>query len=108
MSATAMPQVFSESDSKLVNSNQEPESSITEVPDLPDDATIAKAKEDPSAQAKLREALTEIFETSNQRLADVEAETLTADEKAREPGAAAADARRDGETAAYEAELSAG
>lgn len=107
MSATAMPQVFSESDSKLVNSNKEPESSITEVPDLPDDATIAKAKEDPSAQAKLREDLKEILDKSNQRLADVEAETLTANEKARELGEAAAEARREAETAAQQAELAA-
>src|SRR5690625_6097083 len=107
MSATAMPQVFSESDSKLVNSNKEPESSITEVPDLPDDATIAKAKEDPSAQAKLREDLKEILDKSNQRLADVEAETLTANEKARELGEAAAEARREAETASQQAELAA-
>ena len=107
VSATAMPQIFSESDSVFANSEQEPDTSITEVPDLPDEATIAKAKEDPSAQAKLREDLKEILDKSNQRLADVEADTLTANEKARELGEAAAEARREAETAAQQAELAA-
>ena len=107
MSATAMPQVFSESDSIFAKSTKEPEASLTEVPALPDEATIAKAKENPSAQAKLREDLKEILDKSNQRLADVEAETLTANEKARELGEAASEARREAETAAQQAELAA-
>lgn len=107
MSATAMPQVFSESDSIFAKSTKEPAASLTEVPDLPDEATIAKAKENPSAQAKLREDLKKILDKSNQRLADVEAETLTANEKARELGEAASDARREAETAAQQAELAA-
>src|SRR5690625_156557 len=106
MSATAMPQIFSETDSIFATSN-EPETSLTEVPDLPDEATIAEAKKDPSAQAKLRDDLKEILDKSNQRLADAEAETLTANEKARELSEAAEEARREAETAAQQAELAA-
>ena len=107
VSATAMPQIFSESDSIFAKSDEASKSSLTEVPDLPDESTIKKAKEDPSAQAKLREDLKEIVDKSNQRLAEVEAETLTANEKARELGEAAAEARRDAETATQQAELAA-
>lgn len=107
VSATAMPQIFSESDSVFAKADRESETSISEVPDLPDEATIAKAKEDPSAQTKLREDLKEILDKSNQRLADAEAETLTANEKARELGEAAAEARREAETATQQAELAA-
>lgn len=107
VSATAMPQIFSESDSIFVKADDASELSLPKVPDLPDEATIKKAKEDPSAQAKLREDLKKIVETSNQRLADVEAETLTANEKARELSEAAAEARREAETATQQAELAA-
>src|SRR5699024_9571703 len=107
MSATAMPQIFSESDGVFAKSTNEPEAPLTEVPALPDEATIAEAKDNPSAQAKLREDLKEILDKSNQRLADVEAETLTANEKARELGEAAAEARREAETATQQAELAA-
>jgi cell wall-associated NlpC family hydrolase len=102
-----MPQIFSESDSIFVKADDASELSLPKVPDLPDEATIKKAKEDPSAQAKLREDLKKIVEKSNQRLADVEAETLTANEKARELGEAAAEARREAETATQQAELAA-
>ena len=107
MSATAMPQIFSESDSVFAKSTKEPATALTEVPDLPDETTIAKAKENPSAQAKLRKDLKEILDKSNQRLADAEGETLSANEKARELGEAAAEARREAETAAQQAQLAA-
>ena len=107
VSAAAMPQIFSESDSVFANSTQKPEATLTEVPDLPDETTIAKAKENPSAQAKLREDLKEILDKSNQRLADAEGETLSANEKARELGEAAAEARREAETATQQAQLAA-
>ena len=105
MSATAMPQIFSESDTVFAKSTHEPEATLTEVPDLPDKTTIAKAKENPDAQAKLREDLKKILDKSNQRLADAEGETLSANEKARELGEAAAEARREAETAAQQAQL---
>ncbi|GAA4106482.1 C40 family peptidase [Enteractinococcus coprophilus] len=107
MSATAMPQIFSESDTVFAKSTHEPEATLTEVPDLPDKTTIAKAKENPDAQAKLREDLKKILDKSNQRLADAEGETLSANEKARELGEAAAEARREAETAAQQAQLAA-
>ncbi|HJF14777.1 MAG TPA: NlpC/P60 family protein [Enteractinococcus helveticum] len=107
MSATAMPQIFSESDGVFAKSTNEPEAPLTEVPALPDEATIAEAKDNPSAQAKLREDLKEILDKSNQRLADAEGETLSANEKARELGEAAAEARREAETAAQQAQLAA-
>ena len=107
VSATAMPQIFSESDSIFVKADDVSELSLPEVPDLPDEAIIKEAQEDPSAQAKLREDLKEIVEKSNQRLAAVEAETLTANEKARELSEAAAEARRQAETATQQAELAA-
>lgn len=107
MSATAMPQIFSESDSFFAGSNDQGNGSLTEVPDLPDDATVAAAKDDPDAQAKLREDLKEILKKSNQRLAEVEGQTLSANEKALELSEAAAEARRDAETASQQAELAA-
>src|SRR5699024_4815313 len=79
--------------------------SLTEVPDLPDEETVAAAKDNPDAQAKLREDLKEILDKSNQRLADAEGQTLSTNEKARELNIAAADARRDAETASQQAEL---
>lgn len=107
VSATAVPQIFSESDTIFARSTQESAPSLTEVPDLPDEATIAKAKDNPAAQEKLRDDLKEILDKSNQRLAEVEGETLTANEKARELGEAAAEARREAETASQQAELAA-
>ena len=107
MSATAMPQIFSESDTFFAGSNDESAPSLTEVPDLPDEKTVTAAKDNPDAQAKLREDLKEILDKSNQRLADAEGQTLSTNEKARELNAAAADARRDAETASQQAELAA-
>ncbi|GAA2033502.1 hypothetical protein GCM10009720_12550 [Yaniella flava] len=105
MSATAMPQIFSESDTFFAGSNDASAPSLTEVPDLPDEETVAAAKDNPDAQAKLREDLKEILDKSNQRLADAEGQTLSTNEKARELNIAAADARRDAETASQQAEL---
>lgn len=107
VSATAMPQIFSESDTVFAKSTQEPEVTLTEVPDLPDETTVAKAKDNPSAQAKLRKDLKEILDKSNQRLADAEGETLSANEKARELSETAAEARREAETATQQAQLAA-
>lgn|GEM_PF-642179 len=103
MSATAMPQIFSDSDSFFAGSSTS--EALTEVPDLPDEETIAAAKGDPDAQAKLREDLKEILEKSNQRLAEAEGRTLSSNEKVRELSEAAAEARREAETAAQQAEL---
>src|SRR5690554_1805415 len=102
-----MPQIFSESDTVFAKSTQEPEVTLTEVPDLPDETTVAKAKDNPSAQAKLRKDLKEILDKSNQRLADAEGETLSANEKARELSETAAEARREAETATQQAQLAA-
>lgn len=105
MSATAMPQIFSESDTFFAGSDTQRDGSLTEVPDLPDETTVAAAKDNPDAQAKLREDLKEILDKSNQRLAEVEGQTLSANEKARELSETAAEARRDAETASQQATL---
>ena len=103
MSATAVPQIFSDSDGFFTGSSTS--EALAEVPDLPDEETIAAAKGDPDAQAKLREDLKEILEKSNQRLAQAEGRTLSSNEKVRELSEAAAEARREAETAAQQAEL---
>lgn len=105
MSAAAMPKIFSESDSFFAGSDNQRDGSLTEVPDLPDETTIAAAKGNPDAQAKLREDLKDILDKSNKRLAEVEGQTLSANEKARELSEAAAEARRDAETASQQATL---
>ncbi|MDN6351337.1 MAG: hypothetical protein L0J69_06660, partial [Yaniella sp.] len=105
MSAAAMPKIFSESDSFFAGSDNQRDGSLTEVPDLPDETTIAAAKDNPDAQAKLREDLKDILDKSNKRLAEVEGQTLSANEKARELSEAAAEARRDAETASQQATL---
>lgn len=107
MSATAMPQIFSDSDSFFAGSNDQREDSLTEVPELPDEATVAAAKDNPDAQAKLREDLKEVLKKSGERLAQAEGQTLSSNEKARELSETAAEARREAETAAQQAELAA-